>query len=73
MDINTHYFENGNVRMDVHKELTPASFPLSSTTAASVFAQITAFEDALQEGLQEVFTSMKQDALKVRTAPFSDG
>ena len=73
MDISTHYFENGNVRMDVHKELTPSSLPLSSTTAASVFTQVAAFEDALQEGLQEVFTSMKQDALKVRTRFFPEG
>ena len=65
MDINTHYFENGNVRMDVHKELSPSSLPLSSATATSEFSQIAAFEDTLQEGLQEVFTSMKQDALKV--------
>lgn len=65
MDIHSHYFENGNVRMDVHKELSPTSQPFTPDAAAEVFKAIGSFEDSLQEGLQEVFTSMKQDALRV--------
>ena len=51
--------------MDVHKELSPTSQPFTPSSAAAVFKAIGSFEDSLQEGLQEVFTSMKQDALRV--------
>ena len=73
IDIATHYFENGNVRMDVHKDMDPTSlsYPASGVSQA-VFQKIAAFEDGVQEGLLSSFSSMKQDSLKVRIVRVAD-
>lgn len=66
VDIASHYFENGNVRMEVHKDMDPVSISLSEKPApTSVFTTIATFEDEVQEGLLAAFSSMKQDSLKV--------
>ena len=65
MSIASHYFENGNVRMNVRREMSPIQIALSAGVATKFFERIAAFEDEIQEGLNEIFTSLKQDALKV--------
>ena len=66
VDIASHYFENGNVRMEVHKDMNPISIALDGhSTSSSVFTAIASFEDEVQEGLLAAFSSMKQDSLKV--------
>ena len=66
VDIASHYFENGNVRMEVHKDMNPISIALDGiSTPSSVFNAIASFEDEVQEGLLAAFSSMKQDSLKV--------
>ena len=66
VDIASHYFENGNVRMEVHKDMNPISIAFEGNqTPSSVFNAIASFEDEVQEGLLAAFSSMKQDSLKV--------
>ncbi|CBK22457.2 uncharacterized protein [Blastocystis hominis] len=64
VSIASHYFENGNVRMNVRREMPPIQLSLSNGVATKLFERIAAFEDEIQEGLNEIFTSLKQDALK---------
>lgn len=65
VDIQSHYYENGNVQMSVHRELTPLSIPLDERASSNVIQAIASFEDSLQTNLKEVFSSMQKDALKV--------
>lgn len=65
VDIQSHYYENGNVQMSVHKELSPLSITLDDKAAVKVIQEISSFEDSLQTHLKEVFSSMQKDALKV--------
>lgn len=51
--------------MDVRREMPPIQLSLSNGVATKLFERIAAFEDEIQEGLNEIFTSLKQDALKV--------
>ena len=51
--------------MNVRREMSPIQIALSAGVAAKFFERIAAFEDEIQEGLNEIFTSLKQDALKV--------
>ena len=66
VDIATHYFENRNVRMDVHRDMGPTSISYPASGASrTVFQKIASFEVGVQEGLLSSFSSMKQDSLKV--------
>lgn len=51
--------------MNVRREMPPIQLALSGGVATKLFERIAAFEDEIQEGLNEIFTSLKQDALKV--------
>lgn len=62
--ISSHCFENGNVRMEVHREMPAVQLGQSRDLATQLFSRIALFEDELQEGLKSVFSSLKQDALK---------
>lgn len=51
--------------MNVRREMPPIQLPLSDDVARRLFERVAAFEDEIQEGLNEIFTSLEQDALKV--------
>lgn len=65
VDIQSHYFENGNVQMNVHRELSPITIPFDNRSGSEIIKAIGSFEDNLQTSLKEVFSSMQKDALKV--------
>ena len=66
IDVSTHYFENGNVRMDLHKDMPIARLSLSTNQLGEeLFKLIGEFEDKVQQGLGDAFASLQQDTLKV--------
>lgn len=54
--------------MEVHREMPAVQLGQSRDLATQLFSRIALFEDELQEGLKSVFSSLKQDALKVVSA-----
>lgn len=51
--------------MSVHRELEPVVLNLSDKSGCEIMDAVGSFEDSLQTGLKDTFSSLQKDALKV--------
>lgn len=71
--VRAHYFEDGNVQLQVAKDVDAATVGGGDGMAVTVVEAVTAAEQAMQQGLEEAYSNMSQEILKAirRVMPIS--